>query len=113
MPVGIQLAIAALVGAGLGFLLGWLYGRSRGGATDDRLANELRHQLGQREAELAKLRVELTGASTARASADASRAAAEKLLADQRAIYEKTLQEAKIAQEKALGDLREAFKAMS
>ena len=113
MPLGIQLAIAALVGAGLGFLIGWLYGRSRGGATDDRLANELRQQLGQRETELAKLRVELTGASTARAAADASRAAAEKLLADQRTIYEKTLQEAKLAQEKALGDLREAFKAMS
>jgi DNA recombination protein RmuC len=113
MPLGIQLAIAALVGAGLGFLFGWLYGRARAVAPDDRLANELRQQLGQREGELAKLRVELTGASTARATAEASRAAAEKLLADQRAIHEQTLQEAKVAQVKALADLREAFKAMS
>jgi DNA recombination protein RmuC len=113
MPLGIQLAIAALVGAGLGFLFGWLYGRGRGVAPDDRLENELRQQLGQREGELAKLRTELTVASAARAAAEASRIAAEKLLADQRAIHEKTLQEAKLAQEKALTDLREAFRAMS
>ena len=73
----------------------------------------MRQQLALRDAELAKLRVELTGASTARASAEASRAAAEKLLVDQRAIHEKTLEEAKLAQEKALADLREAFRAMS
>jgi len=113
VPLGIQLAIAALVGAGLGFLFGWLYCRGRGVAPDDRLANELRQQLSQREGELTKLRAELTGASTARAAAEASRAAADKLLADQRAIHEKTLQEAKAAQEKALADLREAFKALS
>jgi DNA recombination protein RmuC len=113
VPLGIQLAIAALVGAGLGFLFGWLYGRGRGGVTDDRLANELRQQLGQREGELTKLRAELNGASAARAAADASRAAAEKLVADQRTIHDKTLQEAKVAQEKALADLREAFRALS
>jgi DNA recombination protein RmuC len=113
MPVGIQLAIAALAGAGLGFLLGWLSGRGRAVTVDDRLANELRQQLAQRETDLTKLRAELTGASTARASAEASRAAAERLVADQRAIHERTLQEAKLAQEKALADLREAFKGLS
>ena len=113
MPLGIQLAIAALVGAGLGFLFGWLYGRGRAVPGDDRLVNELRQQINQREGELAKLRAELTGASTARATAEASRTAAEKLVADQRAIHEKTLMEAKAAQEKALADLREAFQALS
>jgi len=113
MPLGIQLAIAALVGAGLGFLFGWLYSRGRAVTVDDRLANELRQQLAQREADLTKLRVELTGASTARAAAEASRDAAEKLVTDQRAIHGQTLQEAKLAQGKALADLREAFKAMS
>ena len=113
MPLGIQLAIAALVGAGLGFLFGWLYGRGRAVPGDDRLVNELRQQVGQREHELAKLRSELTGASTARAAAEASRDAAEKLLADQRTMHAETLQEAKAAQEKALTDLREAFRALS
>ncbi len=113
MPVGIQLAIALLVGAGLGFLFGWLYARGRAGPADERLAGELRHQLAQREVELAKLRAELTSASAACAAAEASRAAAEKLVADQRALHEQTLREAKAAQEKALADLRETFRALS
>jgi len=93
MPVGIQLAIAALVG----LVIGWLIGRARAGAE-----SELRKQVSQREAELTQLRGQLTEAGNARAGAEASRAAAEKLAADQRAL-----------QEKALADLREAFKALS
>jgi DNA recombination protein RmuC len=113
MPLGIQLALAALAGAGLGFLFGWLYGRGRSAPADDRLVNELRQQLAQRDGELHALRAELTGASAARASAEASRAAAEKLVTDQRTIHEQALQEAKVAQEKALADLRGAFRALS
>ena len=93
MPVGIQLAIAAAVG----FFVGWLIGRARAGAE-----NELRKQVAQREAELMQLRGQFTEASNARAAAEASRAAAEKLLAEQ-----------KFLQDKALADLREAFKALS
>jgi len=99
MPVGIQLALAAVVG----FVVGWLIGRGRGsGGPDTRLESELRQQVSQRETELTQLRGQLTEAGTARAAAEASRAAAEKLAAEQRAL-----------QEKALADLREAFKALS
>jgi DNA recombination protein RmuC len=98
MPLGIQLALAALAG----LVVGWLIGRGRGGGPDARLENELREQVTQRERELTQLRSQLTEAGNARAAAEASRAAAEKLLAEQ-----------KLLQEKALADLREAFKALS
>jgi DNA recombination protein RmuC len=98
LPVGIQLAIAALAG----FVIGWLYGRARGGGSDSRLENELRQQITQRETELTQLRSQLTETISSRAAAEASRAAAEKLAADQRAL-----------QDKALTDLRDTFKALS
>jgi DNA recombination protein RmuC len=99
MPVGIQLAIAAAVG----FIVGWLIGRARGGGgSDARLEKELREQVKQREAELAQLRSQLTETGNARAAAEARHAASEKMLVEQRVL-----------QDKALGDLREAFKALS
>jgi DNA recombination protein RmuC len=100
MPVGIQLALAALAG----LVIGWLIGRARGSgnAPDSRLENELRQQVGQRETELSQLRLQLTETGNARAAAEARHAASEKMLVDQRAL-----------QDKALADLREAFKAMS
>lgn len=53
MPLGIQLAIAFVIGGGLGLLVGWLLGSRRQTAApaDTRLENELRQQLAQREAE--------------------------------------------------------------
>jgi DNA recombination protein RmuC len=103
MPVGFQLLIAFVVGGLLGLLIGWLYGRGRVVApTDSRLENELRQQVGQRETELAQLRVQLADAGNARAAAEASKVAAEKLVADQRTLHDK-----------ALVDLREAFRALS
>jgi DNA recombination protein RmuC len=103
MPAEIQFLIALLIGGGLGFLVGWLAGRPRGASGPDaRLENELQRQVAQRESELTQLRGQLTDAGNARAAAEASRAAAEKLVADQRAL-----------QDKALADLREAFKALS
>lgn len=101
MPVGFQLIIAALVG----LIIGWLVGRVRSGgvrASDSRLENELRNQLAQRETELKQMREQLAEAGNARAAAEASRAAAEKLVTEQRAL-----------QDKAIADLREAFKALS
>ena len=98
MPVGIQLALAVLAG----FVIGWLFGRARGGGSDSRLEKELRQQISQRETELTQARTQLTEAGNARAAAEASRVAAEKLAADQRAL-----------QEKALADLRDTFRALS
>jgi len=102
MPVGIQLLIAFVIGGLLGFFFGWLKERSRAATPDARLENELRQQVAQRETELAQARSQLAEAGNARAAAEASRAAAEKLVAEQRAL-----------QDKALADLREAFKALS
>ena len=103
MPPETQILIALVVGGGLGFLAGWLYGRARGSSGPDaRLENELRQQVAQRETELTQLRGQLTETGNARASAEASRSAAEKMVAEQRVL-----------QDKALADLREAFKALS
>jgi DNA recombination protein RmuC len=104
MPVGIQLVIALLIGGVLGFLFSWLYGRGRAVASpqDNRLENELRQQITSRETGLTQLRAQLTETGNARATAEAKLAATEKMLVEQRAL-----------QDKALIDLREAFKALS
>jgi len=99
LPVGIQLAIAALAG----LVVGWLIGRARGrSGPDSRLENELRQQIGQRESELNQVRAQLTESGNARAAAEARHAAADKMLVDQRTM-----------QDKALADLRDTFKALS
>ncbi len=108
-----HLLLGVMIGGALGFLIGWLYRRGQAVAPDDRLANELRQQLAQREGELVKVREQAAAADRGQAAAAASRAAAEKLVADQRALHEQALREAKEAQEKALADLRAAFKALS
>jgi DNA recombination protein RmuC len=100
MPVGIQILFALLVGVALGIFVGWLLWR--GARSDSRLENELRQQLGQREAELEKLRGQISDAGNARAAAEAKFAASEKMLVEQRVL-----------QDKALADLRDTFKALS
>jgi DNA recombination protein RmuC len=112
MPVGIQIAMAFLVGGGLGLLLGWLWGGRRA-APDGRLEAELRLQLGQREAEWRQTAESLTQSKTALATAEANQRAAERMLADQKQRYEESLREARAAQDKSLADLREAFTALS
>jgi DNA recombination protein RmuC len=101
LPAGIQWLIAAAAGGLIGFFFGWLKGRS-GGGSDSRLENELRQQISSRETELTQLRAQLTETGNARAAAEAKLAATEKMLVEQRAL-----------QDKALIDLREAFKALS
>jgi DNA recombination protein RmuC len=114
MSNGAYLFIGLSVGAGLGLLIGWLIGRGRATApTDARLENELRQQLTQREGELSQSRDQLTQTKTSLATAQANQAAAEKILAEQKSLHEQTLREAKLAQEKALADLRDTFKALS
>jgi DNA recombination protein RmuC len=100
MPVGIQLLIALLIGGALGILFGWL--KWGGKSSDSRLENELRQQITQRETELAQLRNQLTESGNARAAAEAKYTSSEKMLVEQRAL-----------QDKALIDLREAFRALS
>jgi DNA recombination protein RmuC len=100
MPLGIQLLLALLTGGALGIFIGWLLWR--GGRSDARLENELRDQIRQRESELAQLRSQLADTGNARAAAEAKQGAAEKLLAEQREL-----------QTKALENLRDTFKALS
>lgn len=115
MPLGFQLLLAFLIGAGLGWLIGWLMARGKQTAapSDQRLETELRQQLSQREGELTQLRSDVVSIRTSLATAEANQASAEKLLVEQRALQERTLAEGKESQAKALADLREAFKALS
>ena len=115
MPVGIDIAIAFIVGGALGLLIGWLMGRTRAPITpgDSRLENELRQQLTQRETEISATREQLTQTRTSLATALANQNAAEKILADQKQLHEQNLRDARTAQEKALNDLRDTFKALS
>src|SRR2546423_1164400 len=105
--------IYALVGIAVGVVIGWLVRSLRSAPPDNRLENELRQQLGQREAELAHSRLQLNETSNGRAAAEAKESAAAKLLVEQRQLHEQNLREAKQTQEKALSDLRESFKALS
>jgi DNA recombination protein RmuC len=115
MPVGIDIAIAFIVGSALGLLLGWLMGRTRAPIApgDSRLENELRQQLTQRETEISATREQLAQTRTSLATALANQNAAEKILADQKQLHEQNLRDARTAQEKALNDLRDTFKALS
>jgi DNA recombination protein RmuC len=115
MPVGIQLTIAFV----LGLVIGWLFthrragGANPGAATDLRLENELRQQVTQRETALSQTREQLSTSQASLAAAQANQAAAEKILAEQKLLQEQTLRDAKAAQEKAVADLRDAFRALS
>jgi len=100
MPLELKLLIALLLGGIGGIFVGRILWRGKN--SDNRLENELRQQVVQRESELEKLRIQLLDAGNARAAAEAKQAAAEKLLAEQKSL-----------QEKAMADLRESFKALS
>ncbi|HWX20464.1 MAG TPA: DNA recombination protein RmuC [Candidatus Binatia bacterium] len=103
-----------LAGILVGIVVGWLLRALRHPPlADNRLEAEFRQQLAQREVELSGLRSQLTEATNARAAAEAGCAAAGRLVADQREIHGRTIREAKEAQEEALADLREAFRALS
>jgi DNA recombination protein RmuC len=114
MPLITAILITAVIAGGLGFLIGWLVGGRRPtGAQDSRLEGELRQQLAQRETELTQTREQLSLSKTSLATAQANQAAAERLLAEQKQLHEQALRDAKAAQDKAIADLREAFKALS
>lgn len=115
LPVGIQLAIAFVIGGGLGLLIGWLAGsrKSPPGPADTRLENELRQQLAQRGTDLQQTGEQLTQVRAALATAQAKQSAAENSLAEQKQLHEQNLRDARAAQEKAMADLRDTFKALS
>lgn len=115
MPLGLQLFLAFIIGGGLGWLIGTLMtrGKQTVAPSDQRLENELRQQLQQRDGELTQLRSEVISIKTSLATAQANQTSAEKLLAEQRSLHDRVLVEAKESQAKALADLREAFKALS
>src|SRR5688572_13313542 len=115
MAVALYILLGLTIGAAFGGVIGWLMAWKRAASrpADTRIETELRQQLTQRDGEISQLRGQLAEATTARASADASRASADKLLAEQKELHEQSLCEARQAQDKALVDLREAFKALS
>jgi DNA recombination protein RmuC len=113
MPPIINIAIAFAVGALLGWLIGFLAGKRPVLPVDKRLEDELRQQLKQREDELHSSREQLTKSHTTLAAAEANRDAAQRLLAESRNMHVENLAAAKAAQDKALADLRDTFKALS
>ncbi len=113
MPNGVYLLIGLAIGGLLGWLIGFLQNKKSVGPADNRLEDELRAQLQQRERDLVQLRGELSTNTTALASAEANRDAIQRMLAEAKNTYAENLESTKAAQEKALADLREAFKALS
>lgn len=79
----------------------------------DNQVEEVRATLRTREAELADTALKLTQTGHQLAASQAQLAGANKLLAEQRELHERQFREAREAQDKALADLREAFKALS
>ena len=111
------LLIGLALGALAGLLIGWLLASRKqtqaAAPADARLETELRQQLTQRDSELTQTREQLSQTKTSLATAQANQGAAEKMLADQKQIHTQALLDAKVAQEKALADLRDTFKALS
>jgi DNA recombination protein RmuC len=109
VPLAFEIAIAFAAGV----LVGWLLCLLRRRPADGRLEEELRQQVQAREKELAASREQHTKVSAALAAAEANHNAAKSLLEDTRNTYAESLRTAKEAQDKALADLRETFKALS
>ncbi len=105
--------IGLAVGGIVFWFAGLLYGRHGASPADNRLEEELRQQVRQREQELGDARQHFNEASATVAATEAKREAAERLLAESREVHAQNLRAAKEAQDKALQDLREAFKALS
>jgi len=113
MPLAVDLAIAFVLGGLVGGLLVFILLRRPALPPDNRLEEELRHQLQQREGELAGNRQQVTSLNAALAEAKARQESAELMLAESRERFADNLRTAKETQDKALADLRETFKALS
>lgn len=115
MSLGVQLFLSFAIGGALGWLIGYLManGKQTVAPSDQRLENELRQQLSQRENELTQSRAEAVSIKTQLATAQAKQEGAEKLLSEQKTLHDRAVAESKASQEKAIAELREAFKALS
>ena len=114
MPAGAYILLGFTCGAVLFFFVGWIFGSRHPAATvDHRIEDELRQQLQAKEREVTASREESTLTKTALAGAEARREAGERLLAEQKINHEKAATAAATAQQQALHDLREAFRALS
>jgi DNA recombination protein RmuC len=109
----VPISIAFVVGGLFGWLGCWVLRKNRPLQPDARLEEELRQQLRLREQELESGRTKFTETSAALAGAEANRDAAQRMLDEARTTHTENLRAAKESQEKALADLREAFKALS
>ena len=109
------LAIGAAFGAGIG----WLLGARKAAAqpVDDSgqkaLLEERRSQAERAANEAKDLQSRLSATEKDLATAEANRSATEKLLAEQKEIHARALEESKSAQQKAIEDLKDAFKGLS
>jgi DNA recombination protein RmuC len=113
VPAIVPIAIAFVIGGALGWLACLLSKLNKPSQPDARLEQELRLQLRQREEELDSARAKFTETSAALSASEANRKAAERMLEDGRAAHAENLRAARESQDKALADLRSAFKALS
>lgn len=115
MPNEIYLLIGLGVGLLIGLAGGWILGllKSKATSSDNRLEEELRAQLQQREKELIELRQQWSEIKTQLATAEANQEASQHLLNETKQSFQQNWEAAKVSQEKALLDLRETFKALS
>jgi DNA recombination protein RmuC len=103
-----------LVGLPIGMIIGWLARALRQPPLpDSRLESELRQLLSQRDADLNQVRSQLLEAANHRAEAEAKLESAEQRIIEQRGAHERAAQEARLAQDKAIADLKQAFRALS
>ena len=113
----LNLLVGLGIGIALGGLIGWLLGARKSAAAPvsslQPLVDELRARAAETDADLDTLRAQLTDAKAQTAGASAEREAAKQLVEQQHERHEQSLREAKAAQDKALADLREAFRALS
>ena len=103
MSYALTLLAALLVGVALGVVLGWFIRQAKSIApVETPMEGELRRQLQQTQSDLSQLRADLAKVTAAEAEANAKAQAVSALLDEQRRT-----------QEKAHGELREAFRALS
>ncbi|GAB4323588.1 MAG: hypothetical protein Kow0059_18910 [Candidatus Sumerlaeia bacterium] len=119
----IYVVAAAVIGVALGALLGWALTSARLSAamsaiaaardTAEKQLDETRRRLEESQAEQRNLLDRLQTGSAELARTQAELESARNLLQEKDALYQKQLREAREMQDKAIGDLREAFRAMS